>query len=65
MVDHPALNLASLDTFLPSPLSVDSRAFIWSAALLSEFTCLFKTSNPDIELLSVEWNVTLGLSVMK
>jgi hypothetical protein len=64
MVDHPALNLASLDTFLPNPLSVDSTALMWSAALISEFPFLFKSSNPDIELLSLEWNVTLGLSIV-
>ena len=58
MVDHPALNLASLDVFLPNPSTV-------SASLPSEFTFLFKLSTPDIELLPLEWKVTLGLSIVE
>lgn len=58
MVDHPALTLASLDAFLPNPSTV-------SAPLPSESTFLFKLSTPDIELLSLEWKVTLGLSVVE
>ena len=54
MVDHPALNLFSLDAFLPSPLSDVSVAFMYSSALSSVLAFLVEVTQFNIFISDLE-----------